>query len=407
MSECETIVIGAGPYGLAAAARLRAAGVEARVFGRAMDFWAAMPRGMLLRSSWEASHIGDPDGPHALDAYEAARGAALSRPVPLAGFIDYGRWVQARAAPGLEDRRVERIDRAGVGFQVRMEDGKTMRTRRVVVAAGIAAFARRPAVFADLPAGRASHVSEHGDLSVFRGRRVLVVGGGQSALESAALLHESGAEVQVIARAPRIYWLHGDTVRGALGALRRLAYTREDVGPPGINRIVSAPRLLRAIPRPLREWISRRAIRPAGSRWLRPRLRDVPIRAGRSILRASSDGHGVRVTLDDGSRCTADHLLLATGYQVDVTRYPFLPAELLRGLHHDGGYPVLSDGMESSIPGLHFLGAPAALSFGPLMRFVSGSHYAATCLSRAILPARATSSVTWIPAPPRKVELVG
>lgn len=407
MSECETIIIGAGPYGLAAAARLRAEGAKARVFGRTMDFWDAMPRGMLLRSSWEASHIGDPEGAHALDAYEAARGFPIPRPVPLADFIDYGRWVQPRAAPGLEDRRVERIERAPGGFRVRMEDGETMRTRRVVVAAGIAAFARRPAVFADLPAERASHVSEHRDLSVFRGRRVMVVGGGQSALESAALLHESGAQVQVIARAPRICWLHGDTVRGTPGAQRRLAYTREDVGPPGINRIVGAPRLLRSLPRPLRDWISRRAIRPAGSQWLRPRLREVPIRAGRSIVRASSDGRGVQVTLDDGSRCTADHLLLATGYQVDATRYPFLSADLLRGLHHAGGYPVLSDGMESSVPGLHFLGAPAALSFGPLMRFVSGSHYAATCLSRAIRPARVADRVTWIPAPPRKVELVG
>jgi NADPH-dependent 2,4-dienoyl-CoA reductase/sulfur reductase-like enzyme len=404
----ETIIIGAGPYGLAAAARLRAAGAEARVFGRAMEFWAAMPRGMLLRSSWEASHIGDPDGAHSLDAYEGWRGSALPRPVPLDAFVGYGRWVQARAVPQLEDRRVERIDRAGGGFRVRMEDGETLRARRVIVAAGIAAFARRPAVFANLAPEQASHVSEHRDLSAFRGRRVLVIGGGQSALESAALLHEGGAQVQVIARAPRIHWLHGDTVRGTLGAVQRLAYTREDVGPPGINRIVSAPRLLRAIPEPLRGWISRRAIRPAGSQWLRPRLRDVPVHAGRSVVRATAGGRTVHVTLDDGSRRTADHLLLATGYQVDATRYPFLAPDLLRGLRQVGGYPVLSDGMESSVAGLHFLGAPAALSFGPLMRFVSGSHYAATRLARAIAPARsAPRTAVWIPAPPRGVELVG
>jgi hypothetical protein len=138
------------------------------------------------------------------------------------------------------------------------------------------------------------------------------------------------------------------------------------------------------------------------------RSRDVPILAGRLIAHASAAAGGVSVTLDDGTRCTADHLLLATGYQVDAMRYPFLPAELLRGLQHVGGYPVLSAGMESSIPGLHFLGAPAAHSFGPLMRFVSGSHYAATRLAHAIAPARAPAArATWIPAPPREVELVG
>lgn len=408
MRDCETVVIGAGPYGLAAAARLRAAGVETRVFGRAMDFWAAMPGGMKLRSSWEASHIGDPDGPHALDAYEASRGAHLDRPVPLDDFIAYGRWVQARAVPELEDRRVERIDPADGGLRVRMEDGETVRARRVVVAAGIAPFAQRPAVFQALPPERASHVAEHRELGVFRGRRVLVVGGGQSALESAALLHEAGAAVEVVARAPRIWWLHGDTLRGTLGALHRLAYTREDVGPPGINRIVSAPRLLAALPRPLRERISRRAIRPAGSQWLRPRLAGVALRTGRSVIHADSICGEVRVALDDGTRCACDHVLLATGYQVDATRYPFLSPELLRGLRHAGGYPLLDGGMESSIPGLHFLGAPAALSFGPLMRFVSGSHYAALRLARAIAPARAPSRIRspWLrPAP--AAELVG
>lgn len=408
MSDSQTVVIGAGPYGLAAAAGLRAAGVETRVFGRAMDFWAAMPRGMKLRSSWEASHIGDPDGPHSLDAYEASRGGALDRPVPLDDFIGYGRWMQARAVPQLEDRRVERIDRADAGFRVRMEDGETLRARRVVVAAGIAPFARRPAEARELPANQASHVSEHRDLSAFAGRRVLVVGGGQSALESAALLHEGGAEVQVVARAPRIYWLHGDTVRGTLGGLYRLAYTREDVGPPGINRIVSAPRLLQAIPGPLRGWISRRAIRPAGSEWLRPRLAGVTLRTGRRVVRASSSARGVTVTLDDGTRCTCDHVLLATGYQVDATRYPFLSPDLLAGLHHARGYPILTNGMESSVPGLHFLGAPAAHSFGPLMRFVSGSHYAAQHLARAIAPRTAAvpTRVRWVrPAP--EVELAG
>jgi hypothetical protein len=46
-----------------------------------------------------------------------------------------------------------------------------------------------------------------------------------------------------------------------------------------------------------------------------------------------------------------------------------------------GGYPILGRGFESSIPGLHFLGAPAAWSFGPTMRFVSGSWYAARQLA--------------------------
>jgi len=54
------VIIGAGPYGLAAAAHLRAAGIEHRIFGEPLSFWRRhMPAGMFLRSAWEASHIVD------------------------------------------------------------------------------------------------------------------------------------------------------------------------------------------------------------------------------------------------------------------------------------------------------------------------------------------------------------
>jgi hypothetical protein len=43
---------------------------------------------------------------------------------------------------------------------------------------------------------------------------------------------------------------------------------------------------------------------------------------------------------------------------------------------------VLGPGLESSVPGLHFMGAPAARSFGPIMRFVVGTWYSAPALAR-------------------------
>jgi hypothetical protein len=51
------------------------------------------------------------------------------------------------------------------------------------------------------------------------------------------------------------------------------------------------------------------------------------------------------------------------------------------------GYPKLDSGFETSLPGLHFLGAPAVLSFGPLMRFVAGTEFASTALTRRMLRA--------------------
>src|SRR4051812_17255752 len=100
---CHVAVIGAGPCGLVVAAHLRDAGVEARVVGQPMAFWRqTMPHGMLLRSEWPGSHIADPRRALTFDRYEAARGTALSRPLPLADVVDYGLWYQRQAVPDLD-----------------------------------------------------------------------------------------------------------------------------------------------------------------------------------------------------------------------------------------------------------------------------------------------------------------
>lgn len=45
---------------------------------------------------------------------------------------------------------------------------------------------------------RSSYVSDQRDVRRFTGKRVAVVGAGQSALESAALIHEAGGDVEAI-----------------------------------------------------------------------------------------------------------------------------------------------------------------------------------------------------------------
>ena len=134
----------------------------------------------------------------------------------------------------------------------------------------------------------------------------------------------------------------------------------------------------------LQERFARRAIRPAGAGWLRPRIDRATITTGRLVTSAKPMGQQVRVRLDDGTDRQVDHVLLATGYKVDISRCAFLAPELLQRLRVLDGYPELTPGFEASVPGLHFVGASAAASFGPLMRFVAGTKYASTALARCI-----------------------
>jgi hypothetical protein len=203
------------------------------------------------------------------------------------------------------------------------------------------------------------------------------------------LLREAGAEVEVLIRAPIVHWLrHGSPLHAWLHAdgnlLGKILYPPSDIGPPGINWLVDQPELFKRLPMALQERFARRAIRPAGAGWLRPRMGGVTLTTGRLVTAARAVAQQARLQLDDGTERQVDHVLLSTGYRVDVSRCSFLAPELLRSMRVVDGYPDLNAGLETSVPGLHFVGAAAARSFGPLMRFVAGTKYASPALARCV-----------------------
>ncbi len=390
MLTCDVTIIGAGPYGLSAAAHLRQVkGLDVRVFGEPMSFWECnMPAGMFLRSNWTATQIADPSRSLTLEAFQAATDSPFSTPVPLDRFVQYGLWYQRQAVPDLDRRKLLRVEADPIGFRITLDDASTVRSRRVIIAAGIGSFAWRPASFDNLPTSLGSHTSAHRGFKQFAGKELLIVGGGQSALESGALLHEVGARVEIVARTRGIHWLQGrlsKTLHHGLGRFtRQMMYAPTDVGPAGLSQLLARPDLLRHLPRALQDKLRKRAVRPAGARWLVNRLASIPITLGRSVVSAGSTGERVIVKLDDGSERTVDHILFGTGYRVDISKYDFLAPDLLKSIERFNGYPVLKRGLETSVPGLHILGAPAAWSFGPLMQFVSGTTYASRALTRLL-----------------------
>jgi FAD-dependent urate hydroxylase len=391
-SSCQVAIIGAGPYGLATAAHLRARSIETRIFGEPMEFWERhMPKGMYLRSASSASSLGDPTGRLGLDRFRNLHYLPITRPVPIADFIRYGHWFQQQAVPHVERRTVADVSTNARGFHVRLDDGEQLHARRVVVATGISPFAHRPTEFAELPRTLVSHSFDHADLGRFAGHKVLVLGGGQSALESAALLQEAGSDVEVLARAPGTYMIPDLRSQGLTPSLRRVVsrFVRppfDIMGPRFVSWLIAWPRMYRHAPRALQDLLTARSVRPAGASWLVDRLQPVRLTTGTRIVSATPTGNGSRLALrlSDGTERVVDQLLCGTGYRVDVRRYPFLAPPLREAVRTDEGYPQLSPGFESSVPGLHFLGTPAARSFGPLCRFVAGTPYMSREFARFI-----------------------
>jgi hypothetical protein len=410
------VVVGAGPYGLSVAAYLRAAGVPVRVFGVVMGSWRHdMASGMFLKSTPDAVDLAAPvPGAELADFVRAEGEPELTEltPIPCTLFVRYGQWFQERHVGTVEETRVASVSRnpaahghgssgsrggggGGGGFTVQLEDGEQFTASAVVVASGLTGLARIPQSLAHLaPEGPAadaplSHTSQHADLSVFAGQRVAVIGGGQSALESAALMQESGATVDVLVRADKVIF-------GGRPVLRR-SRVQQVVKPSSplgtgwaLAVICGAPELVRRLPSGIRRYVLRRVLGPSGGWWLRERVEGrVAIHTGRAVAQAEAGPDGIRLRLtgdgDGPSELTVDHVLAATGYTIDLAATRFLAPELRDALVRVPGAlgPRLSSVFESSVPGLFFTGNLAAPAFGPMMRFVVGTRYAASRIAPA------------------------
>ena len=193
-------------------------------------------------------------------------------------------------------------------------------------------------------------------MRAFAGKRVAVVGGGQSAFESAVLMNERGADVELIARGPEIVWLRSWSPIHFMGRLGKVVYAPTDVGPLWYSRLVATPALFTRLPArdagPNRVIAS---IRPACSYFVKVRVDGVRLTTATEVTGAKPAGEGLELTLSDGSTREVDHLMFGTGYKVNVERYPFLGEDLLADLGRRR-LPGAAPRVRELVPGLHILG---------------------------------------------------
>jgi hypothetical protein len=374
------VVIGAGPYGLSIAANLLRRDLAVRIFGRSMTMWNDyMPKGMLLKSDGFATNFGGLPLTLAKYCHDTGRDYGdVGFRTPIATLIDYGRAIESTYVGIVENSRVVKVARHRAGFRVYLDSGEEVFATRVIVATGLMGFERLPLI-PGLPDGMLTHSSAHNDLSRFAGQRVAVIGAGQSAFETAALLHESGAaQVTVLSRRTP-FWYDPES-EAVPSAWRRLRHPNFGLGPGWRTWLWSeAPRLFHRLPERVRLAKAHSTFGPAGSGWLKHRVHNVP---GIDLRVATATRFSTRLWLSDGSSLGVDHIIAATGYKADMRKIDFL-AKLLPDLEWvKDGIPTLNHRYETSIPGLHALGYISAVAWGPSMRFIYGSNFAAPYLAR-------------------------
>lgn len=396
----DVVVVGAGPYGLSVAAHLAARNLRYRVFGVPMQSWRQnMPQGMFLKSPGRASNLADPSGEHTLERFCSSIGSHYTDedpPVSAEIFARYGEWFQRNLVPEVETSLIVSCEMSTQGFLLQLEGGEALMAKSVVIAAGHVASARMPEQLMGLPKSLVSHSSVHSSLEAFRDKDVIVLGAGQSALESAALLSEAGARPSLVARRTCIEW-GGLPLPADRPLYQRLRTPTTALGYGWRHVFHEHPSLpFYFLPRAIRKKQVETVLGPFGSWWLRDRVEDhVPILTGWWLneARAESEKIVLRIQRDDKiADLQADHVIAATGYRVSPASFPFLSSDLKHAMRWDLGAPVLTRNFESSVPGLHFVGLASAYSFGPVMRFVAGAHPVAPRLGRYLAARHARRS---------------
>jgi hypothetical protein len=250
-----------------------------------------------------------------------------------------------------------------------------------------------------------SHSADHDNLSKFKGKDVAVMGGGQSGLETAAILREEGASVTLLVRASTIAWnrIPSTAPRPFYKRLRR---PRTRLG-EGLQLWVydNAPQLFHHLPQQVRLSRVKASLGPAGAWWLKDRVvGQMPVLIGHQLLAAEARGGRVTLQITDQNGkpkvLIADHVIASTGYRFDFQNLPFLDPSLKSQIQDEEQMPQLSSYFESTVPGLYFTGLASANSFGPSMRFIAGTAYTARRISTHIANAQRVLAVSF--AQPQK-----
>jgi len=376
----DTAIVGAGPYGISLAMHLTHQKADCQIFGSAMETWCThMPAGMSLKSEGCKSNIHNPIG-FTLEKYSAEKGLPYQHKgleVPLDTFVAYGMACHEHVAAVADPRQVTRIESDPSGFRLRLSDSECIQARRVVLAVGIAYYAFVPAEYKPMLSDHVTHSSAHSDVSVFAGKRLLVIGAGASATDLACLAGEAGADVTLICRS-KLSWGVQEFMERPLR--ERLRYP-EACPAPGVQAFLAAscPQVFRKLPRSLRHKVAVELAGPSGAWFLKERFgASVRVLGDTKVTDISENGEGLCVQLTSGasvSKSHADHVVFGTGYHTDLKRLDFLEPKLLSRVSEFKGAPFLSANFESSVPGMYFVGKSASTTFGPQMRFVCGTKY--------------------------------
>ena len=343
MTTTDTLIIGAGPYGLALANHLHETGHDFAIVGKPMDLWLRHTFANAdLRSNVPTSEISAPQDKYSFASFFNELHPDEEVPaerVSVERYREYIGWMLKRVEYPINECHVTNVERRSGTYHVTLETGEEMTAERVVVASGVAHHLHIPDFLNK--DDRVVHSYQVGQIEDMIEKKVLVIGAGQSAAEAMDLLVSNGNIV---------HWYSRKEPRYFAEPLRLPTWI--------FNIVVRSAELFRALPHRLVQRVfgifSASTITPDHEELLRsiPRCSRLP-------------------ALDE-----YEHIVAATGYRYSVKFLEFLSEEIRSGIQLERDMPVVDHDFGTSIPGLYFIGPITEQFFGPPMKFMMGSRYA-------------------------------
>ena len=386
-NQIPLLIIGAGPFGLAMSAHAKYLGIEHVIVGKTMEFWKEhMPEGMLLRSDsrW---HL-DPENEHTIDKFLELNGLTYNdvEPLSVQFYLSYVQWFIEKKQIEVFETYVQKLEEDTDGFKAYLDNGITIHAKFVVIAIGLQYFKFLPgSLLKDLPQGSYTHSCDFVDMKSMKNKRVLILGGRQSAFEWAALLHEAGA------KAVYLSYRH-DTPQ----------FTQSDWAwiNPMIDHIAEEPLWFRELPLQEQENISKKLWAEGRLKlepWLAKRIKKDTIKllpSTRLLSCVRIESGELKIMFDKAPNITADHIILATGFKVNIHNVPFLrEGNILAKLSVRNDFPEIDEYFQTNITGLFITSMAAGQDFGPFFGFTIAVRTSAKLIGKCIMESLSVQKV--------------
>jgi len=372
------LIIGAGPFGLAMSAHAKHLEIDHIIVGKPMEFWKMnMPDGMFLRSACDW-HF-DPENEHTINKFLELQGLEYTdvEPISKDSYLSYAQWFIEQKQIDVLPTYVRKLDQVPEGFSALLNDGTTINAKFVVVATGFKYFKFIPEqLIKDLPKESYTHSCDFVDMNSMKDKRVLILGGRQSAFEWAALLQEAGA------KAVHLSYRH-DTPQ----------FTESDWSwvNPIVDHIADEPSWFRELSLQEQENISKKMWSEGRLKlepWLARRIKkdSIKLLRGTKLLSCVKIENGeLKIMFDKAPNLTADHIILATGFKVNISNVPFFAeGNILSRLAINNDFPVIDEHFQTNLPGLFITSMAAGQDFGPFFGFTIAVRTSAKLIGKAI-----------------------